>query len=143
MSDSRNDSRAEDPRVLVVDDFVPNHDLLSAQLQHLGCGPVVFATGVSQALKLLEHDGESFALVITDLRLGDGSGLSLIRSIREFEGVRGGARTPIVLVSAEIDEQSIEDAYAAKCDYVLEKPLLLRVLRRLIFETVFAEKVVG
>ena len=66
--------------ILVVDDVPTSAELVQRNLSKHGCR-VLVASGVGQALKALEQTPVD--IVITDLRLGDGSGLDLVRHVRE------------------------------------------------------------
>ncbi len=73
---------ARRPRVLVVDDEPVLLDLIDEILQGMNC-KVSFAKTVAGAKKLLA--GESFELMLTDVGLPDGDGLSLLAALRRHQ----------------------------------------------------------
>jgi two-component system torCAD operon response regulator TorR len=79
------------PHVLVVDDELTIRDLITACLEAEGMR-VASAHGLDPARQLLDH--EQFDVVLVDLALGDGNGLTLVRSIKEH------TRSGIIIVSS-------------------------------------------
>ena len=82
----------------------------------------VQAESVARAWELLNR--ESFSLLILDINLPDGSGLDLLRELRQR-----GNRTPVILLTAndlELDEVIGLEAGADDC---ITKPFSLAVLR--------------
>lgn len=69
----------EKPKILLVDDHVDTTDLLGMFLERKGF-QVAAADSVAAALEVF--GGQHFDLVISDLRLPDGSGYDLIQKIR-------------------------------------------------------------
>jgi FixJ family two-component response regulator len=70
------------PRVLVVDDEPGLLDLIDEILQGLNC-KVTFAKTVAGAKKMLA--GQSFELMLTDVGLPDGDGMSLLAALRRHQ----------------------------------------------------------
>jgi two-component system, NtrC family, response regulator HydG len=66
--------------ILVVDDTSTSAELVQRHLTRYGCR-VVVASGVGPAMRLLEQTPVD--IVVTDLRLGDGTGLDLVRHVRQ------------------------------------------------------------
>lgn len=79
--------------VLLVDDGPELRAILSRLLRRLGY-QVVAASGVDEALELIWKAPTRFDLVITDLLLGNSSGVELWRAVR-----RGGLRTPFIFAT--------------------------------------------
>ena len=75
------------PRVLVVDDEADLRELLELTLIRMGLG-VELASGVDAAKILLKT--QHFDLCLTDMRMGDGDGLELVRHIHS-----SGADVPV------------------------------------------------
>ena len=73
-------STSEKERILVVDDAPDTLELLQRNLNSQGYR-VFTAPNVAEAIKVLKT--ERVALVITDLKMPEGSGLDLIRHVRE------------------------------------------------------------
>ena len=86
------------PRVLVVEDDTDVADLLSMMLREAEYGVDIVASG-AEALAYARR--KSYAAMSLDLRLPDGSGLDVIRSLRMEAGT---ATMPIVVVAAKMEE---------------------------------------
>ncbi|MFW5816583.1 MAG: sigma-54-dependent transcriptional regulator [Wenzhouxiangella sp.] len=113
------------PRALVVDDEPDLRELLDITLSRMGLN-VETAPDLSSARRLLAGSGP-FALCLTDMRLPDGNGLSLIKEIS-----RDHPDLPVAMITAY---GKVEDAVTAlKCgafDFI-SKPVDLEVLRGLV-----------
>jgi CheY-like chemotaxis protein len=103
--------------VLIVDDYVPNHRLMSFVLEQHGYA-VVAAFDGQQALDRLEYI--SVDLVLTDLTMPKMDGLALARTIRADTRF---ANTPIIIVTASIREQDQTRASGIGADAFLTKPV--------------------
>lgn len=69
------------------------------------------------------NDAEAFELMILDLNLPDGSGLSFCQQMRSK-----GSRIPILVLSARTDEDTIEACFDAGADDYIRKPFSQREL---------------
>ncbi|MBU1237477.1 MAG: sigma-54 dependent transcriptional regulator [Gammaproteobacteria bacterium] len=120
--DRRN--RSDLRRVLVVDDEADIRELLDMTLARMGLAADCAAT-VTEAEKLLAAN--TYSLCLTDMRLPDGEGLSLVRFIAEHI-----PELPIAVITAH---GSMENAVLAlksgAFDY-LSKPVSLDQLRALV-----------
>jgi len=112
------------PRLLVVDDEPDLRTLYELTLLREGYD-VESAGGVEEAWALLQDRGPGgYQLVITDMRLPDGSGLDLLRRIDE-----GGRHEKAVVITAYgSPENAVEALKAGAYDY-LTKPVDLRQFR--------------
>ena len=109
--------------VLLVDDKPANLLALEAVLQELG-EPLVRAESGADALRRLRDD--DFAAVLLDIRMPDMDGFDTARLIRAQRRSRA---TPIIFVTADTTDLSIEEAYAIGAVDVLVKPLVPAVLK--------------
>ncbi len=121
-------------RVLAVDDYDVNLEVLAGQFEILGMTLDTAINGI-EALNLWR--GRPYALVLTDIHMPDMDGFELTRQIRAEEGVRGAegrgrARTPIVALTANALKGESERCLGAGMDDYLTKPLTLDRLREAV-----------
>ena len=112
------------PRLLVVDDEPDLRTLYELSLVREGYD-VECAGTVEEAWALLQRSGpEGYQLLITDMRLPDGTGLDLLRRIE----VAGRGEKAIVITAYGSPENAVEALKAGAYDY-LTKPVDLRQFR--------------
>jgi two-component system response regulator PilR (NtrC family) len=112
-------------QVLVVDDEPDIRELLELTLVKMGLG-VTSVGSIGEAKELLKGE-ERFALCLTDMRLGDGEGLELVRHIAGL-----GADLPVAVITAfGSTENAVAALKAGAFDYV-SKPVGLEQLRALV-----------
>jgi two-component system response regulator PilR (NtrC family) len=112
------------PRILVVDDEADLRELLEITLVKMGLD-VDSASTVREARALLGQT--DYALVLTDMRLPDGTGLELVREV-----AGQGRGTPIAVITAYGSaENAVIALKAGAFDYV-SKPVVLDDLRTMV-----------
>ncbi len=110
--------------VLVVDDEADIRDLMEMTLMKMGLS-VDTAEGVTVAKKKL--DANRYSLVLTDMRMPDGSGLEVVEHI-----VRSKYDIPVAVITAYGNaEQAVQALKVGAFDY-LQKPITLAQLRTLV-----------
>ncbi|HEX9329622.1 MAG TPA: PAS-domain containing protein, partial [Reyranella sp.] len=110
-------------RVLAVDDYEINLDVLTGQLEILGVPVETAANGIEALTKWRESP---YALVLTDIHMPDMDGFELTRQIRAEEALRNdGRRTPVVALTANALKGEADRCTAAGMDGYLTKPLTL------------------
>jgi len=110
--------------VLVVDDEQDIRDLMEMTLMKMGLS-VETAEGVNAAKKWL--DSKKFSLVLTDMRMPDGSGLEVVEYINEKE-----LDVPVAVFTAFGNaDQAVQAIKTGAFDY-LQKPITLAQLRTLV-----------
>jgi len=110
--------------VLIIDDEADIRDLMELTLIKMGLS-VQTAVGVTEAKKAL--DKQSFSLVLTDMRMPDGSGLEVVDHI-----MAKNLDTPVAVITAYGSaEQAVEALKNGAFDY-LQKPITLAQLRTLV-----------
>ena len=113
----------QDP-VLVVDDEADIRDLMEMTLMKMGLS-VETAVGVTDAKAKL--DDNDYSLVLTDMRMPDGSGLEVVQYIDELM-----LDTPVAVITAFGNaDHAVEALKAGAFDY-LQKPIILSQLRSLV-----------
>lgn len=105
------------PKVLILDDDQDFLDIMQRLVSGLKSKPKIStASSVAEAVALLEE--ESFALVITDLRMPTADGYQMMAIVRR--------RLPsqrIIAISGVADEVERTHAYTMGADLFLEKPI--------------------
>ena len=104
------------PTVLIADDDADHRELLTLALRRFG-HDVVEATDARSVRRHLERGG--IDAVLLDVRMPDESGIDLCRTLRDDPAT---ASLPIMLVSADVNDQRIAAARAAGADDYLTKP---------------------
>ena len=113
----------QDP-VLVIDDEADIRDLMEMTLMKMGL-TVETAVGVEDAKAKL--DDNDYSLILTDMRMPDGSGLEVVQYINELM-----LDTPVAVITAFGNaDQAVEALKAGAFDY-LQKPITLSQLRSLV-----------
>lgn len=108
-------------RILVVDDEPDVSDLVSRALVRDGHTVRVAGSLAEATAALVEAVPE---LIVLDLALGDGSGLTLCRDVR-----RAGHRMPILLLTAHGEVPRRIEGFDAGADDFLPKPFAVAELR--------------
>ena len=101
------------PVVLIVEDEAPMQRLLRAALERHGFRSIEVATAREA---LVQAAGRNPDVILLDLGLPDGDGITVTRQIREW------SRTPIIVISARGREQDKVAALDAGADDYLTKP---------------------
>lgn len=108
--------------ILHVEDDPTLAGLVSAAFTSFGFpGVIIAAESVREALDLLrerEKRHEPLALIISDMQLPDGTGLDLIREVKNCPAWR---ITPVIVLSAEEDPALINTAYALGANSFMPK----------------------
>jgi DNA-binding response OmpR family regulator len=104
--------------ILVVDDEVGALTLIGIMLERGGFS-VLKARDAFVALEMLEQNTPD--LLILDVMMPRMNGIELCRQIRSQPET---AATPIMILSARGDSDSIEEGFAAGADDYLSKPIL-------------------
>ena len=112
-------------RILLVEDEDLNRTLVKAvlaraQVQAVRDAEVLDAGSLAAARERL-HDG-SVDLVLLDMNLPDGNGLTLARELAVQGSVVDRERPAVVAVTASVLPQDRAAAIAAGCDGFLDKP---------------------
>ena len=110
--------------VLVVDDEADIRDLMEMTLMKMGLS-VDTAEGVAIAKNKLNQS--KYSLVLTDMRMPDGSGLEVVEHITKNQ-----MDTPVAVITAFGNaDQAVQALKIGAFDY-LQKPITLAQLRTLV-----------
>jgi DNA-binding response OmpR family regulator len=105
-------------RILLVEDFEDAREMYAEFLCGAGHSISAAADG-QQALDMAEHGG--FDLIILDIALPKVSGITVIRRLRTWPQTK---ETPIITLSASVDDDTRYEAVNAGANLSLEKPCL-------------------
>lgn len=112
------------PQILIVDDEADLRELLEITLVRMGLD-VDSAESIASARRLLAE--KKYALVLTDMRLQDGTGIDLVRDISAMPG-----DTSVAVITAfGSAENAVAALKAGAFDY-LSKPVALDQLRAMV-----------
>ena len=112
------------PTVLIIDDEPDILELLDMTLARMNVC-TQSATTMTQALTLLRSN--KYALCLTDMRLPDGDGMSIVRHIQQHS-----PSTPIAMITAYGSLDTAINALKAGAFDFLTKPVDLQRLRELV-----------
>jgi CheY-like chemotaxis protein len=110
--------------ILIVDDN-PNMSSLLVEMLEVFDYKAVRASDGQDALEKIEQD--KFAMVITDMRMPNMSGLELLETIKEIN-----PNLPVVLISGYAIEDCDPDLVRKKADGFLNKPFMMSDIENLL-----------
>jgi two-component system chemotaxis response regulator CheY len=117
--------------ILIVDDSVTILMSMEAILSKGGFTVVKSSSGEDAMGKL--QSGAKPALIITDIHMGQMSGIDLIKKVRVMSGLQF---TPILVVTTESQQSKRDEARAAKATGWLVKPVqpddLMKVVKQIL-----------
>jgi DNA-binding NtrC family response regulator len=122
--------------ILIVDDEIELATLFKSYIEAMGLDAISFTNSLL-ALEYFKDNPNKFSLVITDLRMPGICGLELAKNIRELNDL-----VNIFLITAfDISDLEGSEAYqSAKIDKVIQKPIKLSILKKLIEDVLISEK---
>ena len=122
--------------ILIVDDEMELATLFKNYIEAMGLDAISFTNSLL-AFEYFKDDPNKFSLVITDLRMPGICGLELAKNIRELNDL-----VNIFLITAfDISDLEGSEAYqSAKIDKVIQKPIKLSILKKLIEDVLISEK---
>jgi PAS domain S-box-containing protein len=125
-------------RVLVAEDNDVNRKVAQKYLERLGCSVHAVEDGAQCVAAVRE---QRFDLVLMDMQMPVMDGVEATREIRSAE--RGGKRTPIVALTANVLPGQLERCLDAGMDDFLGKPLDVERLRDVLERFGFASSALG
>lgn len=108
--------KKKDPVILIVDDEKTLLDHLDSYLRGAGYGSIKTASNLAQARYQLAH--HSVDLMILDLMLPDGSGMDLLKSVRQR------SHMPVIILSALDGIDDRREGFESEADDYIVKPFL-------------------
>ena len=122
-------ARAFVPKILLVEDNPVNREVAVAMLENLGC---VAHSAENGWLALEAANNEAYDAVLMDCQMPVMDGLSATAELRRREQNAGGARLPIIALTANAMEGDRERCLAAGMDDFLSKPFTQQQLALLL-----------
>jgi CheY-like chemotaxis protein len=116
-------------RVLLVEDNAVNRMLATRMLEMLGVAVLEAHDGEEALARLHGPEGATVAAVLMDCQMPGIDGFEATRRWRAHEASRGGARLPIVALTANVLPDDIAQCKAAGMDAHLGKPFSIADLR--------------
>ena len=113
-------------KILIVEDSKPIRLAMAMLLKHLG-SHIIFATTGEEALAQPIND---FDIVFMDISLGDLSGVEVTKILRK----KYGNSTPIIALTAHVQEKDKQNCLAAGMNDFITKPVLLDTLKKLFIK---------
>ncbi|WP_420476567.1 response regulator [Noviherbaspirillum sp. ST9] len=114
---------------LVVDDLPSVRWIVSALLREIGCTTISEAGDGKQALSLLQS-GPAVDFILTDWKMPVMDGIALLRAIRASTKL---SHLPVLMITAEAEDDSVAAAVAAGADgYIVKTLLSAAILRRTV-----------
>jgi DNA-binding response OmpR family regulator len=113
-------------KVLCIQNVVETCEMLTYALSRKAC-EVISAETCAQGLSKASEG--TFAVIIMDSRLPDGSGIDLCKRLRQ-----AGVQIPIIFYSADVYPDQIDEAMQAGATKYLSKPLEPDAVERAIEE---------
>jgi two-component system, sensor histidine kinase and response regulator len=122
-------ARAFVPKILLVEDNPVNREVAVGMLESLGC---VARTAENGWLALEEMNNDAYDAVLMDCQMPVMDGLTATTELRRREQNAGGARLPIIALTANAMEGDRERCLAAGMDDFLSKPFSQQQLAALL-----------
>ena len=111
------------PRVLVADDDPDIKELVAYRLERAGYDVITADDGLSALALAVEHRPD---VAVLDVMMPGLDGHGVTRGMREHEAT---ARTPIILLTARVQDADVARGLAAGADDYLKKPFSPHELR--------------
>lgn len=102
-------------RVLVAEDSQTNQALMKLLLEKLGFVVTIAADGL-EAIEAVKN--QHFDLIFMDMQMPEMNGYTATKRLRAL-----GIKTPIIAMTASIDEEDEKECAAAGCDVYVTKPI--------------------
>ncbi len=112
------------PKLLIVDDELDVREFARNFFRKRGLDVFIAANG-PEAMGMIT--GECPDLVLLDIRMGDMSGLDVLRELRRLENP-----VKVIMVSGIEDEQVVQETIALGALGFIHKPLILEELEKVV-----------
>lgn len=106
-------------KAMVVEDSLPNQNILNMTLQRMGFEVESFNNG-AEAWKRLEEQPEGWAFILSDYMMPEMDGLELLKKVRADERFKA---LPFYLITAIADKTVVLDAKNSGVSGYVVKPI--------------------
>jgi signal transduction histidine kinase/CheY-like chemotaxis protein len=124
----------KDNRILIVDDSQNNRDFLKESMLNLGFDKLTVVESGEEAVK--EYKKYHYPVILLDRRMPGMDGFATMSEIRVLDKRK---KTKIVIISASVFKEEIEEVFAAGADGFLHKPFNIAELKHLLIEIAQSE----
>jgi CheY-like chemotaxis protein len=118
-------------RILLAEDAPDNRFLIQAYFKKL---PYQIELAENGRIAIDKFKASPPDLVLMDVQMPEVDGLTATRAIRQWEAERGLPPTPIIALTASVQEDDVKRSLAAGCDAHVSKPVkkpaLLAAIRK-------------
>jgi len=118
-------------RVLVAEDNLVNQVVTRRTIERFGCTVSIVSNG-QLAVDAVAAEPEGIDLILMDVQMPVMDGLQAARAIREMQEKEGGARMPIVALTANALPEDRAMCLEAGMDDYLSKPVQFKELERIL-----------
>ena len=115
-------------KILVIEEEEETRQVITSCLCRKGYEVFSIATA-KEAVELVKKEHPDITLL--DIRLGDGSGLDILKQIKEFD-----KNVKVVMVNVLEDEDTIRQAKSLGVDECFTKPITIDYLNTIILEKI-------
>ncbi|EGQ9207054.1 response regulator [Vibrio cholerae] len=136
----KNDTESQDnidlkgKKVLVVDDYEINCNLIKRQLNTLNIDATICTSSID-AWNLIIHDKTKFDLIITDCYMPEMTGFELSEVIRSWEIKKNKKPIPILGFTANAQQETLSLCIDSGMNDCMFKPVTLKLLKEKIIAT--------
>ncbi|HEX9060073.1 MAG TPA: CHASE4 domain-containing protein [Clostridia bacterium] len=121
--DKKTDTSNAKSKILLAEDNQVNRELATIQFKKLGFN-IDTAVNGREAVEAVTKG--NYSLVFMDCQMPEMDGLEATRAIRSYEG--SNSHVPIIAITANATEGSLEECIAAGMDAMVTKPVKIQVL---------------
>ncbi len=120
INDDENSTNQQYRVILIVEDNIVNRLVLTGFLDSMKC-KIVYAENGAVALE--QYISTPVDLILMDINMPVMDGIEATKRIRKIEIEKNAQRTPIVAVTARVDDDTKQDCNAAGMDGFVSKPI--------------------
>lgn len=113
-------------KVLVVEDEITNLALVKIYLDRLGFKNIISTCSGKDAIKLFKNNKEEISFILMDVRLIDLNGYIVTKEVLKIKYV------PVIMVTAQTMENSINGSFEAGCIDHINKPYSIEKLEEVL-----------